>query len=51
MHAMAHRVTMVFEPIYENNYLCNTYEIADFLRKNNLQNIKMMIDTFHMTQT
>lgn len=49
-YAMAHRVTMVFEPInrYENNYLCNTYEIADFLRKNNLQNIKMMIDTFHM---
>jgi Sugar phosphate isomerases/epimerases len=49
-YALAHSVTMVFEPInrYENNYLCNTYEIADFLRKNDLKNIKMMIDTFHM---
>lgn len=49
-YAAIQEATMVFEPInrYENNYLCNTYEIADFLRANKLQNIKMMIDTFHM---
>lgn len=49
-YASTRDVTMVFEPInrYENNYLCNTYEIADFLTKNDLHNIKMMIDTFHM---
>ena len=49
-YALDRNVIMVFEPInrYENNYLCNTYEIADFLRKYELQNIRMMIDTFHM---
>lgn len=50
LHAQKRAVTMVFEPInrYENNYLCSTYEIADFLHTNNLKNTKMMIDTFHM---
>jgi len=49
-YATQRGVIMVFEPInrYENNYLCNTYEIADFLRKYELKNIRMMIDTFHM---
>jgi len=49
-YASARDVIMVFEPInrYENNFLCNTYEIADFLQKYGLKNIRMMIDTFHM---
>ncbi|MCB6201973.1 sugar phosphate isomerase/epimerase family protein [Extibacter muris] len=49
-YAARQGVTMVFEPInrYENNYLCSTYEIADFLHTNHLKNIKMMMDTFHM---
>ncbi|KMZ53775.1 sugar phosphate isomerase/epimerase family protein [Dorea sp. D27] len=49
-YACSHGVTMVFEPInrYENNYLCSTYEVADFLHVNELKNIKMMMDTFHM---
>lgn len=49
-YAQEHSVCMVFEPInrYENNYLCSTYEIADFLRQNELSNTRMMIDTFHM---
>ena len=49
-YACARGVIMVFEPInrYENNYLCNTYEIADFLKEYGLKNIRMMIDTFHM---
>ncbi|MBQ9015029.1 MAG: sugar phosphate isomerase/epimerase [Firmicutes bacterium] len=49
-YARQKQVTMVFEPInrYENNYLCNTYEIADFIRRFDLTNIRMMIDTFHM---
>lgn len=49
-YAREHSVTMVFEPInrYENNYLCTTYEIADFIHGNGLTNTKMMIDTFHM---
>lgn len=49
-YAASQGVTMVFEPInrYENNYLCSTDEIADFLHANQLKNIKMMMDTFHM---
>ena len=49
-YACASGVEMVFEPInrYENNYLCSTYETGRFLHDNNLKNIKMMIDTFHM---
>lgn len=49
-YAQERSVCMVFEPInrYENNYLCSTYEIADFLRQNGLSNTRMMIDTFHM---
>ena len=49
-YAQAHSVCMVFEPInrYENNYLCSTYEVADFIRQYELANTRMMIDTFHM---
>lgn len=49
-YAQERSVYMVFEPInrYENNYLCNTYEITDFIRQNELSNTRMMIDTFHM---
>ncbi len=49
-YAQERSVYMVFEPInrYENNYLCSTYEIADFIRHNALTNTRMMIDTFHM---
>lgn len=49
-HAYNTGVTVVIEPInrYENNYLCNIYEISDFIKKYDLSNTKILIDTFHM---
>ncbi len=49
-YASGKGVTIVIEPInrYENNYLCNTYEISDFIKKYNFSNVKILVDTFHM---
>lgn len=43
-------VTIAIEPInrYENNYLCSTYEISDFIKQFDLKNVKILVDTFHM---
>lgn len=49
-HASQKGVTIVIEPInrYENNYLCNAYEVSGFIKRYDLLNTKILLDTFHM---
>lgn len=49
-YAAEQEVLLVMEPInrYENNFLCSTDEVADFIHKNACTNVKLMVDTFHM---
>ena len=49
-YAATKNVQIVFEAInrYENNYLNNAVETLDFIRKYNLPNTKVLLDTFHM---
>ncbi len=49
-HAAKQGVQIVFEAInrYENNYLNTAEETAAFIRNYNLQNTRILLDTFHM---
>ncbi|MEA5048103.1 MAG: tagaturonate epimerase family protein [Eubacteriales bacterium] len=49
-YASKKSVTMVLEPInrYENNFLCNVSECAEFIGQNALTHTKILLDTFHM---
>lgn len=45
-----HDVRFVMEPInrYENNFLCNVADTAQFIRNAGLTRTKLLMDTFHM---
>lgn len=49
-YASQKNVFMVLEPInrYENNFLCNVGECAEFIRQNALTHTRILLDTFHM---
>lgn len=49
-YAASKGVTLLLEAInrYENNYLCSVYDIADFIRANELTNTGILADLFHM---
>lgn len=49
-YASSSQVTLVMEPInrYENNFLCSTQSVASFIQNTQLENVKLMADTFHM---
>ena len=49
-HAARQNATLLLEPInrYENNYLCNVYDAADFIRQNRLAHTRILADLFHM---
>lgn len=49
-YAGSRGVTMVFEPInrYENNFLGNVRETAEFIHGYHLLHTKILMDTFHM---